>query len=154
MEARKNPARLARPTWWGLIISELIFVVEEALEGTFTARVLGQSIFTEADTLTELPAKVRDAVRCHFEEGKGPKVVPLHHVREEVIAVWAFSITHDHCLTGNLTKRPLRPAWFDDPEPDFIDIGIGRGLFSGKEAATVVPRCPAGFRRGQEEIPW
>jgi hypothetical protein len=68
-------------------MSELILVVEEALKGRFTARALGQSIFTEADTLTELPAKVRDAVRCHFEEGKGPKVVPLHHVREQVIAV-------------------------------------------------------------------
>ncbi len=68
-------------------MSELIFVVEESLESGFTARVLGQSIFTEADTLTELPAKVRDAVRCHFEERKGPKVVHLHHVREEVIAV-------------------------------------------------------------------
>lgn len=68
-------------------MSELIFVVEEAPEGGFTARALGQSIFTEADTLTELPAKVRNAVRCHVEGGKGPKVVPLHHAHEEVIAV-------------------------------------------------------------------
>ncbi len=68
-------------------MSELIFVVEEALEGGFTARALGQWIFTEADTLTELPAKVRDAVRCHLEEEKGPKVVSLHQVHEEVIAV-------------------------------------------------------------------
>ncbi len=68
-------------------MSELIFVVEEAPEGGFLARALGVSIFTEADTLAELPGKVRDAVRCHFEEGKAPKVVRLHHVREEVIAV-------------------------------------------------------------------
>lgn len=68
-------------------MSELIFVVEEAPEGGFTARALGQYIFTEADTLAELPEKVRDAVRCHCEEGKAPKVVRLHHVREEVIAV-------------------------------------------------------------------
>jgi len=66
---------------------ELIFVVQEAPEGGFTARALGQSIFTEADALTELPAKVRDAVRCHFEEAKGPKVARLHYVREEIIAV-------------------------------------------------------------------
>lgn len=51
-------------------MSELIFVVEESSEGGFIARALGQSIFTEADTLAELPEKVRDAVRCHFEEGK------------------------------------------------------------------------------------
>lgn len=68
-------------------MKELIFVVEEAPEGGFVARALGASIFTEADTLAELPDKVRDAVRCHFEEGKSPKVVRLHHVWEEVIAV-------------------------------------------------------------------
>jgi len=32
-------------------------------------------------------AQVRDAVRCHFDEGKQPKVVRLHFVREEVISV-------------------------------------------------------------------
>ena len=42
---------------------------------------------TEANTLPELPAKRRDSVRCHFEEGKAPNVVCFHHVREEVIAV-------------------------------------------------------------------
>ncbi len=68
-------------------MSELIFVVEEAPEGGYIARALGQSIFTEADTLAELPEKVREAVRCHFEEGQAPKIVRLHHVREEVIAV-------------------------------------------------------------------
>ncbi len=68
-------------------MSELIFVVEEAPEGGFIARALGASIFTEADTLAELPSKVRDAVRCHYEEGKAPKIVRLHHVREAVIAV-------------------------------------------------------------------
>jgi len=66
---------------------ELIFVVEDAPEGGVLARALGVSIYTEADSLAELPEKVRDAVRCHFEEGKAPKVVRLHHVREEVFAV-------------------------------------------------------------------
>ena len=68
-------------------MSELIFVVEEAPEGGYIARALGQSIFTEADALAELPEKVREAVRCHFKEGHAPKIVRLHHVREEVIAV-------------------------------------------------------------------
>jgi len=68
-------------------MTELIFVVEEAPEGGFLARALGVPIFTEADTLAELPGKVREAVRCHFEEGKAPKVARLHHVREEVLAV-------------------------------------------------------------------
>lgn len=68
-------------------MNELTFWVEEAPEGGFLARALGASIFTEADTLAELPDKIRDAVRCHFEEGRAPKVVRLHHVREEIIAV-------------------------------------------------------------------
>ena len=68
-------------------MNELIFMVEEAPEGGFVARAIGESISTEADTIAELPGKVRDAVRCHFEEGKATKIVRLHHVREEVIAV-------------------------------------------------------------------
>jgi hypothetical protein len=68
-------------------MSELIFLVEEAPEGGYTARALGESIFTEADDLTGLHEQVRDAVRCHFEEGRQPKMIRLHFVREEVIAV-------------------------------------------------------------------
>ena len=67
-------------------MDEVIFVVEEAPEGGYTARALGASIFTEADTVTDLYAQVRDAVRCHFEEGQAPKVIRLHFVRDEVIS--------------------------------------------------------------------
>jgi hypothetical protein len=62
-------------------------MVEEAPEGGYTARALNASIFTEADTLAELHDRVRDAVRCHFEEGQAPKIIRLHFVREEVITV-------------------------------------------------------------------
>ena len=68
-------------------MNELIFLVEEEPEGGYMARALGESIFTEADDMVELYEQVRDAVRCHFEEGQGPKVIRLHFVREEVIAV-------------------------------------------------------------------
>lgn len=68
-------------------MNELIFLVEEAPEGGYTARALGESIFTEADSLDEVEEKVRDAVRCHFENGEGPKVIRLHHVREQIITV-------------------------------------------------------------------
>jgi hypothetical protein len=67
-------------------MDELIFLVEDAPEGGFTARALGVSIFTEADDLNSLREMVRDAVRCHFDQGQGPKVIRLHFVREEVIA--------------------------------------------------------------------
>ena len=66
--------------------NEVIFVVEEAPEGGFTARALDVSIFTEADTLPELHERVRDAVRCHFDEGQAPKVIRLHFVRDELIS--------------------------------------------------------------------
>jgi hypothetical protein len=68
-------------------MGELIFVVEEAPEGGYTARGLNAPIFTEADTLGDLPNQVRDAVRCHFDEGQAPRVIRLHFVREEVIVV-------------------------------------------------------------------
>jgi hypothetical protein len=52
-------------------MTELIFLVEEAPEGGFTARALGESIFTEADTeadtMPELHEMIRDAVACHFD---------------------------------------------------------------------------------------
>lgn len=67
-------------------MEELIFLVEDAPEGGYTARALGVSIFTEADDLPDLREQVRDAVRCHFDDGQGPKVIRLHFVREEVIA--------------------------------------------------------------------
>ncbi len=68
------------------MVSELIFIVEEAPEGGYTARALGESIYTEADDLAALPNQIRDAVLCHFDEGQAPKVVRLHFVRDEVIA--------------------------------------------------------------------
>jgi hypothetical protein len=67
-------------------MNEIIFLVEEAPEGGFTARALEFSIFTEADNLEELREMVRDAVGCHFEEAEKPKVIRLHFVREEVLA--------------------------------------------------------------------
>lgn len=47
-------------------MSEIVFLVEEAPKGGFTARVLGYSIYTEADTWDGLIAATRDAWVCHF----------------------------------------------------------------------------------------
>lgn len=68
-------------------MNEILFVVEEAPEGGWTARALGESIFTEADEIESLHQQVREAVHCHFEEGKAPKIIRLHFTREEVLAV-------------------------------------------------------------------
>jgi hypothetical protein len=56
---------------------EIIFLVEDAPEGGYTAQALGSSIFTEADTWEELKQAVRDAVRCHFDEGEQPDLISL-----------------------------------------------------------------------------
>jgi hypothetical protein len=67
--------------------TELIFLVEESDEGGYTASALGESIYTEADDLDSLKEQIRDAVNCHFDPVKSPKMVRLHFVHEEVIAV-------------------------------------------------------------------
>ncbi len=68
-------------------MNEILFLVESAPEGGYTARALGESIFTEADDIEGLHQQVRDAVRCHFEEGQAPRLIRLHFTHEEVIAV-------------------------------------------------------------------
>ncbi|HVA61152.1 MAG TPA: hypothetical protein VNG13_11545 [Mycobacteriales bacterium] len=70
-----------------MAVSELVFVVEEAPEGGYLARALGESIVTEADDLDGLRAMVRDAVLCHFDEEDRPKAVRLHLVHDELLAV-------------------------------------------------------------------
>ena len=67
-------------------MTEIIFVVEEAPEGGYSARAIGESIFTQADSPAELHARVRDAVQCHFDAGMAPKLIRLHFVKDEVIA--------------------------------------------------------------------
>ncbi|MFM2290043.1 MAG: hypothetical protein RL684_3186 [Pseudomonadota bacterium] len=67
-------------------MKEIVFLVEEAAEGGYSARALGESIHTQADTCEELREQVRDAIRCHFDEGTGPELIRLHYVRDEVLA--------------------------------------------------------------------
>jgi hypothetical protein len=67
-------------------IDEVMSIHEKAAEGGFTARAVGESIFTEAETLDALRQQVRDAVNCHFDKGKAPKVIRLHFVRGEARA--------------------------------------------------------------------
>jgi hypothetical protein len=64
-------------------------VVEKAkiLYNLQSVSELGESIFTQADDLRSLHAMIRDAVRCHCDEGKAPSVLRLHFVRGEVIVL-------------------------------------------------------------------
>ena len=68
-------------------MAEIVFLVEEAPEGGFTARALGYSIYTEADNWDELKTAIQDAISCHFDQEQKPRVVRLHYLREEVITL-------------------------------------------------------------------
>ena len=68
-------------------LKEIIFIVEEAAEGGYTANALGYSIFTEADSWEELKEMIRDAVKCHFNEEDMPKIINIHAIKEERLAV-------------------------------------------------------------------
>lgn len=67
-------------------MNEIIFLIEEAVEGGFTARALGVSIFSLGENLVDLRANIREAVDCHFDSEEKPKVIGLHITSEEVIA--------------------------------------------------------------------
>lgn len=66
--------------------TEVVFLVEEAPDGGYTARAPGISIVTEADDLPALRTALRDAVRCHFDPAEMPKFIRLHIVHDEIIA--------------------------------------------------------------------
>jgi predicted RNase H-like HicB family nuclease len=69
---------------------ELIFEVREAEEGGYVARALGHAIFTEAETWEELRRNVQEAASLHFDDAAAaPKLIQLHFVKDELIAVEA-----------------------------------------------------------------
>jgi hypothetical protein len=69
------------------IMDEIIFLVEPSDEFGFEARALGHAIFTEGETLEELRINIKDAVLCHFEENERPRILRLHTVTDEVMAL-------------------------------------------------------------------
>ena len=85
MEGRRYTLAMAAPDSNSARPEEIIFSVRESAEGGYEAAALGFAIFTEADSLELLRESVRDAVRCHFDEGHAPRVIRLHWVREEVL---------------------------------------------------------------------
>lgn len=71
-------------------MSEIIFeVLEDEVDGGYSATALGHAIATQGDSIEELREMVRDAVNCHFSDGVAgdmPSVIRLHFVRDEVLA--------------------------------------------------------------------
>jgi len=57
-------------------VKEIIFMVEQDPEGGYTAKALGQSVFTEAGTLEKLKKNIKDALKCHFDKDEDiPSIV-------------------------------------------------------------------------------
>jgi predicted RNase H-like HicB family nuclease len=68
-------------------MSEITFDVrEDEADGGYTASAIGYGIHTQGETLDELRAMVKDAVKCYFDESmESPKIIRLHFVRDEVL---------------------------------------------------------------------
>lgn len=89
-ESRLSRERVA--AWLGAseesASAEIRFVVEEAQGGRCLAKAVSEDVFTEAEGIADLHAKLRDAVRCHFgdsKDGKALRRIRMHFVRDEVI---------------------------------------------------------------------
>jgi hypothetical protein len=53
--------------------TEIVFHVEESAKGGYSARAIGASIFTQAETLDDLRQLIQNAVDCHYGEGDRPR---------------------------------------------------------------------------------
>ena len=67
-------------------MQEIIFVINESIDGGFEAEALGVSIFTEAADWKSLKENIKDAVSCHFDD-EVKRIIRLHFVKDEVMTV-------------------------------------------------------------------
>ena len=61
-------------------MKELVFLDEDALEGGYYAKAIGESIFTEADNIDELKKNIKEAVECHFDTNNKPQYIRLQMI--------------------------------------------------------------------------
>ena len=72
-------------------MKEIVFNVERDEEASCFVASWDESdgkggITTQGRDLSELQAMVREAVLCHFDEGKAPKSIRLHFISDPVLA--------------------------------------------------------------------
>lgn len=69
-------------------MKEIFFIVEEDQDSGYTARAVGYSIFTEAETIQELKRNIKEVLECHFDNpGDMPKIANLHFVKDEILTL-------------------------------------------------------------------
>ena len=73
---------------------EILFLVKEAIECGFNARAIGESIFTQAETLDELKIQIKDALSVHFDKKDIPKIIRLHMERRMSSLLIPFFLSH------------------------------------------------------------
>jgi hypothetical protein len=77
-----------RKVW---VVSEIIFEVHaDESDGGYVATALGHAIATQGENLDELRDMVREAVQCHFGDGRAgemPRIIRLHFVHDEVLSL-------------------------------------------------------------------
>jgi predicted RNase H-like HicB family nuclease len=49
-------------------MDKMMFIVDQAEEGGYNARAESESIFTQADTLSQLELNIAEAIECHFDD--------------------------------------------------------------------------------------
>jgi hypothetical protein len=61
------------------------FVVKKDPERGYNACAIGHSIFTQADTVKEMKAMIREAVKCHFDPGERPSRIRVRFPRKTIL---------------------------------------------------------------------
>jgi len=97
--------------------AEIIFAFKESPEGGYEAQAIGHSIFTQADTMEELEANVKDAVACHFGE---KKILPTVRLVKVLPSAFRFG-----SAKGDFTV----PDDFNDPDPEIEALFNNGPLF-------------------------
>jgi len=67
-------------------MQEIIFVINESLDGGFEAEALGAPIFAQAETWNELRANVIESVVCHFDDDV-KRIIRMHSIKDEVLRI-------------------------------------------------------------------
>ncbi len=68
-------------------MQELVFEITQEADGGFIAEALGESIFTQGDTWSELRSNVQEAVEAFYFDLPKPASLRMHLVRDEVLAI-------------------------------------------------------------------
>src|SRR5437870_3390790 len=89
--------------------TEIVFSVMQCPEGGFEAHALDHSISTQAETMEELEANVKDAVACHFAE------------RETLPEIRLVKAPPPARMFGSAKGEFTVPDDFNDPLPKEIE---------------------------------